>query len=174
MSLLTPAQARPSGGSRGVGRTARVFDRDQLVEASTDRWKGLMFEDPDDSTINSLVDGYTSKGNAFWMKQGGNLDFDTYIVNEMRKTERYKTLYAKKAAHLSEEEWMSRYRGTVERFGLGEQATRREVEAGLTSGAGVAGFSERVGRSAEARAINQGSYSQRFAASMAQSGLGRT
>ncbi len=169
IALVTAPPPRRRGSGR-VGRPARAYDRDQLIESGTDRWKGIMFEDPDENAVGSLVDRFIDKGSAFWMKQGGNLDFDTYIVNEMRKTGRYKSLYAKKDPYLTEEEWMGRYRGAVEQFGFGEQATRRETEAGLKSGAGVAGFTERVSRTRESRLQNQGGFSRSLANQMSQMG----
>ena len=165
------ATARGGGGGGGaVGRAARTFDRAQLLEAATDRWKGIMFEDPDDATIGSAVDAYMNRANAFWMGQGGDLDFDTFLLGKMRDTARYKLLYARKDQHLTEEEWMGRYRGTVEQYGLNEQATRRETEAGLMSGAGLSGFNERVSRTAEARNADGGRFSQRLASQMQQMG----
>lgn len=158
------------GGGGGGGRAARVFDRDQLIEASTDRWKGLLYEDPTEQQIGGLVDSYINKSQAFWMGQGGNLDFDTYIVNQMRKQPRHKLLYQRKDAHLTEEEWMMRYRPVVEQFGLNSQATRREVESGLVSGAGQAGFTERVSRTREARNADGGAFSRRVAAGLASMG----
>jgi hypothetical protein len=176
-AIMNPSPSSGSGrrgGGGGGGRAPRVFDRAELVEGVTNRWRDKLLEDPDEAGVNTIVDSYASKGNAFWMSKGGDLDFDTFVVNELRKRSRYKVLYARKDPHLTDEEWMGRYRGVVEQFGFNEQTFRRETEAGLTSGVGLAGFGERVGRTREARTINQGSYSQRFAANMAQSGLGRT
>lgn len=170
LTTLSPVSGGGSGGYGGAGRTNRAYDRDQLIEAATDRWKGLMLEDPSDSVIGSIVDSYINKGNAFWVKDGGNLDFDTFIVNKMRDTSRYKTLYRKMDEFQTEEEYMARYRGTVEQFGLNERATKRETEAGLTSGAGLAGFTDRVAKTREARLSNQGGFSQQLAASMSQMG----
>lgn len=169
INSLSPARSSGGGGGGG-GRAARAYDRDQLIEAATDRWKGLMLEDPDAAAIGNIVDSFMAKGNSFWMSKGGNLDFDTFIVNKMRDTSRYKTLYRKMDEFQTEEEYMARYRGTVEQFGLNERATKRETEAGLTSGAGLAGFTDRVAKTREARLSNQGGFSQQLAASMSQMG----
>lgn len=168
MQSLAPARGGGSGGRGGAGRTNRAFDRDQLIEAGADRWKGLMLEDPAD--IERYVDQYIDRANAFWVGEGGSLDFDTFLVNKMRETSRYKTLYQKKAPELTEEEYMARYRGVAESFGINQTATRRETEAGLRAGVGQAGFQERVEKTREARLANTGRFSQQLASQMAQMG----
>ena len=162
------------GGGGGAGRAPAVFDRAQLEESALQRWRGLLLEEPDEGTLTQLVSDYIAQANAFWMNDGGRLDYDTYVVNKVRATDRHTYLYAKKAEFQSEEEYMGGFRQTVGQFGLGDRAALRETEAGAHSGVGLAGFGERVGRTSEARLASTGSYSQRFAASMAQSGLGRT
>ncbi len=161
-----PKPRSGGGGSRGRGRQPAVFDRAQLTEGATDRWRGLMLEEP--AMIDSVVDDYMKDANAFWMSRGGQLDFDTYVLNKMRDTARYSTLYGRKPEHLSEEEYIGQYASAVGRFGLNPRATRREVEAGLQSGAGAAGFTERVSRTREVQ--NQAGFSQRLAQTVA--GLG--
>ena len=151
-----------------------AFDRAQLAEQVTERWRSLLLEEPDQATIDSIVSDYISQANAFWMKEAGRLDLDTFIVNRVRATTRYTYLYEKKPDFQSEGEYMQGFKQTTARFGLGSTATLRETEAGAHSGVGLAGFGERVGRTREARLTNAGTYSQRFAASMAQSGIGRT
>lgn len=168
ITSLSPVRASAGGGGGGGGRSARAYDRDQLIEAGTDRWKGIMLEDPTD--IARHVDAFIANANSFWMKDGGNLDFDTFLLNKMRETPRYKTLYRKIGQYQTEEEYMGQYRSTVERFGMNERAATREIEAGLTSGAGLAGFTDRVSRTREVRLSNQGGFSQQLAAGMAQMG----
>ena len=162
---LSPVRARGSGGG-GAGRSAITFDRNQLLESARDRWGGLMLETPDE--IEGIVDQYIKEANSFWMNKGGQLDFDTYLVNQMRATPRYKTLYRRKQSFETEEEYMARYRGTVAQFGLNERATQRETTAGLRSGAGAAGFASRVSRTREAQL--QPGFSQRLAQTVASLG----
>jgi len=162
------------GGGGGAGRAALAFDRNQLAEEATNRWRGLLLEEPDETTLSSLVGDYISEANAFWMKEAGRLDYDTFVVDRVRREDRYNYLYDKKPEFQSESEYMGGFRQTVGQFGFNDRAALRETEAGAHSGAGLSGFGERVGRTGEARLANAGSYSQRFAASMAQSGLGST
>lgn len=162
------------GSSGGVGRQGLVFDRKQLAEEVTNRWRGLLLEEPDDATLSKIVNGYINDANSFWMNEAGQLDFDTYVVDRIRGEDRYNFLYEKKPEFQSESEYMTGFRQTASQFGMNDRATLREVEAGAHSGAGLQGFGERVSRTAEVRAGSTGSYSQRFASTMAQSGLGRT
>ncbi len=164
--LLRSLSPVRSSGRRGSGRQAMAFDRAHLLEQAQDRWRGLMLETPD--AIEGIVDDYMSQANSFWMRKGGQLNFDTFLVNKMRETTRYKTLYGRKPQHQSEEEYMAQFRSAVGRFGLNPRAERREVEAGLQSGAGAAGFTERVSRVREVQ--NQAGFSQRLAQTVA--GLG--
>ena len=150
---LSPIRTSGGGGGRGGGgRAARAFDREQLISAGNDRYAGLMFEDADEKKMGQWVDRYMDRANAFWMKEGGSLDFDTFLVNEIEKTSRYKELYKRKGDGVTPEEYMAKYRSTVEQFGFNQRTTQRYTESGLKSGAGMAGFSERLGRTREGRA----------------------
>ncbi len=170
---LSPASDTRTSG-RGSGRTARAFDRRQLAEAATDRWRGFLLEEPDDTGIDTLVGDYIKEANAFWMKEAGSLDFDTFVTDRIRNQERWHFLYDKKPEFQSESEYMGGFRQVAGQFGLSARGELAAIESGASTGAGLAGFGERVGRTAEARAINSGAFSQRFAASMAQTGIGRT
>ena len=173
---FSPVSGGGSGGgsSGGVGRTPATFDRAQLAEEGTNRWRGLLLEEPTDAEVSSFVSDYITEANAFWMRDAGRLDYDTFITNRIRGQERHTFLYQKKPEFQTEAEYMGGFRQTTAQFGLSRATELREIESGASTGVGLAGFGERVGRSREARTINQGSYSQRFAANMAQSGLGRT
>lgn len=161
---------QPSGGGGGGGRDPLAFDRRQLAEDATNRWRGLLLEEPDDATLDSLVSDYIGKANAFWMQDAGRLDFDTFVVDQVRATDRHQTLYSKKPEFQSEDEYMGGFRQSVSQFGLGSSAELREVEAGATSGAGLSGFTERVSRTREARLAAGGGFSRQLANQMAQMG----
>lgn len=174
-AILSPIR-RTRGGSGGGGatRTAQQYDKRELARAVQDYWREELMEEPDDGNVNAIVSGFIKDANAFWVGKAGRLDFQTYLADRVEKTERWGTLYEKKPEHLTTGEYRGQYQQAAGSFGMRNLSTQAEVESGLTSGAGVAGFTERVGRTREARAINQGSYSQRFAQSMASSGLGGT
>ena len=177
--LLADFQAiqQPSAGSgrRGAaGRAAIVFDRAELIEGATERWRGMLLEPPDDSAINSLVSDYVKDANAFWMKEAGRRDFDTFVLDRIRQQPRYNYLYSKKPGFQSEAEYLGGFRQVVAGTGINPSAGLREIEAGASSGAGLAGFGERVSRTREARLTNVGGFGNQFAQTMAASGLGRT
>ena len=183
--ILDPAQLvadfqairQPSAGSgrRGpAGRTAIVFDRAELIEGATERWRGMLLEPPDDAAIASLVSDYTTDANAFWMREGGRRDFDTFVLDRIRQQTRYNYLYSKKPGFQSEAEYLGGFRQIVGQTGINPQAGLREIEAGASSGAGLAGFGERVSRTREVELTNVGGFGNQFAQTMAASGLGRT
>ncbi len=162
------------GGGGGVGRTAIVFDRGELIEGATERWRGMLLESPDDSAIGSLVSDYMKDANAFWMKEAGRRDFDTFVVDRIRQQPRYNYLYSKKPGFQSETEYLGGFRQVAGGLGLNASATLREVEAGASTGVGLAGFGERLSGIREVRTANAGAFSQRIAASAGQMGLTRT
>ncbi len=169
LQTILAQQRSPRGGS-GSGRAGRAFDKRQLSEALTNRWRGLLLEEPDDSTVSKIVNDYISQANSFWIREAGNLDFDTFIVDKIRTTQRHSDLYRRKPESQSEDEYMSGFQQTAQRFGMNTSATLREVEAGARSGAGLAGFSERVGNTREARLATDGGFSRQIANQMQQMG----
>ncbi len=168
---------QPSAGSgrRGAaGRAAIVFDKGELTEGATERWRGMLLETPNDADIASLVSDYTTDANAFWMREGGRRDFDTFVVDRIRQQSRYNYLYSKKPGFQSETEYLGGFRQVAGGLGLNASATLREVEAGASTGVGLAGFGERLSGIREVRTANAGAFSQRIAASAGQMGLTRT
>ncbi len=167
---------RRGGGGRGGGGGGRpdlVFDQAQLNEQARTIWRDLMLEEPGD--VTDLVNGFVKEANSFWRKDGGRLDFQTYITNQARDTGRYKNLYRKKPEFMSEAEYMGQFRQTAAGFGLSASETLRQVEAGATSGASLTGFSARVQRGRENLLNQQGGFSQRLANNLNQLGaIGRS
>lgn len=159
------------GGGRGggAGRAPAVFDRDQLIAQATELWRGRLLEEPDN--VGGLVDEYIQKANSFWMGQGGQLDFATFVLGRTEGTARYKTLYAKKPGSMSHEQYLGQYVQAVRGLGLRESTAMREVTAGASTGVSAAGFSARLETSPEVVGGNQGAFSQRFANHLAQMGV---
>ena len=171
---FAPIGAGPSGGGGGGGRTALAFDRRQLEREGTERWRGLLLEEPDENVMSGHISDYMTEANAFWMTNGGRLDFDTFLVDRIEGTPRHSYLYSSKPSFQSDGEYMAGFRNVLAGQGINEQATLREIEAGASSGAGLAGFSERVGRTREARLTNVGGFGNQLAGNMAATGIGRT
>lgn len=167
---------RPGGGGRGRGSGGRadlVFDEAQLQNRARAEWRELMLEEPDD--VEGLVNKFLREANSFWRKQGGQLDFTTFIFEEAKKTGRYKNLYRKKPEFQSEAEYRAGFQSTAAGFGLSPGETLRQVESGMGSGASLTGFSRRVQRGRENEINQQGSFSQRFANGISQlGGIGRS
>ncbi len=160
---------RGGGGGGGAGRAPAVFDRDQLIAEATELWRGRLLEEPDN--VEAIVDEYVQKANSFWMGQGGQMDFGTFVLGKTEGTSRYKTLYAKRPESLSHEQYLAQYVQAVRGLGLRESVAMREIEAGASTGAGVAGFANRLETTPEVVAGNQGAFSQRFANHVAQLGV---
>ncbi len=165
----------PIRGRTGSGRAAReamTFDRRELSEGATDRWRDMLLEEPEDAELDGLISDYISEANAFWVNEAGRLDFDTFVTDRIRNQARHSFLYSKKPEFQSEAEYMGGFRQTVSQFGLSSRGELKELETGASSGVGLACFGERVSRTRESRVINQGAFSQRLASTLAQSGLG--
>ncbi len=175
LASLSPIRQPTAGsGSRGAGRAPIVFDENQLADEANERWRGLLLETPDDSELDRLVQDYINDARAFWMKEGGRRDFDTFVVDRIRTTARHSFLYDRKPDFQSEAEYLGGFRQVAGGLGLNASATLREVEAGASTGVGLAGFGERLSGIREVRTANAGAFSQRIAASAGQMGLTRT
>lgn len=173
-AILGTAQEGGGGGGRGGGgggggRAPAVFDREQLIAAAIQTWRGRLLEEPDN--VESLVDEYIQKANSFWMSKGGQLDFETFILGKAEATPRHKMLYARKPESMTHDQYLGQYVQAVRALGVSERTAMREVEAGASVGASAAGFSERLETLPEVVAGNQGTFSQRFAAQIAQLGV---
>lgn len=169
-TLTRPSPSR--GPSRGSpGRQAPVFDEAQLREAATAIWRGLLLEEPDN--IDPIVDEYVRKASSFFVGQGGQLDFETFIREKALGSGRGKLLYAKKPESLSHEQYLAQYVTAVRQLGLRESEALPLIESGATSGAGAAGFSDRLQRNTTVQVMNQGPIGQRMANLLNATGLGR-
>jgi len=164
-----PRRGGGGGGGGGAGRQAIPFDKAQLKRQGIETWRGMLLEEPDN--IDALVNDYIKRANGFWTSEGGQLDFGTFIQDRARTTSRYKTLYGKKAPWQSEGQYLSQYSNAVAGFGFNQQTALREIEAGAMAGVGQAGFVTRLQQGRANFLNNQGTYSQRFAQQILQSGL---
>jgi len=168
--LLELFSSRPGGGGGGGGggSVGPIFDRNLVIENITNKWRSLLLEEP--GTVGQLADNYIAEAKAF-ARRGGSLSLETWTLGKIRDTGRYKTLYGKKPESLSEDQYIGQYRQTVTQFGMNEHESTRQIKAGMRSGAGIAGFAERVSGTSQAMLSNQGGWSQRFAQSVASMGL---
>ena len=161
------------GGGGGAARPDLVFDEAQLAERARAIWRPMMIADVPDT--EGLVDKYLKEANSFWRGSGGRLDFDTFVTNEARTTQRYKNLYGKKEDWQSEAEYMGGFTAAANGFGLSAGETEKQIVAGATSGASLAGFTSRVSRGRENQLNTQGNFSQKMANNLNQLGaIGRS
>lgn len=157
---------RRGGGRGGGGRAAIPFDRNQLIRGATEQLRSLLFEEPRD--VEKIVDDYIKQANAFWRREGGQLDFETFVENQGLGSARARTLYRNKPEFMSHREYLSQFISTAGGFGLSTDTTRGLVERGAELGISQAAFGERVSRTREATVRNAGSFSQRLGAQAAQ------
>jgi hypothetical protein len=144
---LQPVSFGGGGGGGGGGLAGLVLDREKVKDVIRENWRSWMREEPDD--LEALANSFISEAKAF-RRKGGSLDINTWTKGKMRGTSRYRILYGKKPESQTEEQYQGGFNAVVTQFGFNAQATDREVEAGLRSGAGLAGFADRVGRTREA------------------------
>lgn len=126
---------------KGPGRRGPVFDTAQLAEAVTNGWRHYLIDTP--GNPDEIAADYVAEATAF-ASRGGNLDFQTWLLNTIRETDRYKTLYQRKPAELTEDDFIAQYRGTAESFGLDTTRTAGYIEQGMAAGASASGFRERL------------------------------
>lgn len=150
------------------GQRAPTLDPALLEERATEQWRELMLNEPPNA--RALVDKYLKAYRSFY-KSGGRLDFDTFILGEIRKAPGYSSLYGDRPESVSEREWINRYRSQTARLGLREAEQVRQIRAGASGGVSEAGFAERLStlgqRGSEA-------FTRRLAALVNQSGVSRT
>lgn len=164
-SLLRGVQ--PSGGGGGGGAREPVFDLGMVGEKATDAWRYYLLDEPPDSA--ALAKKYAAEYAAF-AKQGGNLDFTTWIMGQIRQTNRYKTLYFRKPDFMGESEWVDTYRGIAAKYGTDWTTMDKNVRTGMKSGASPTGFGERIENSREVM-VNSSTFGNKIANLVNQLGV---
>lgn len=175
--LYTDAVGGRRSGGGGGGTTTRrdlVFDKENLIGQVSDRWDQWMLsaEEAPRGRINSWVDEYVNRAQAFWSKEGGQLDFDTFITTKLESEPRYQTIYRHKTPGESPEQFLQKFAAPIGGLGLDSEFTRAQTERAVTSGAGPAAQLDRVRRTREVQTQNQGDFSQRLARTLAGLGVG--
>ena len=152
-----------SGGGAGM-----KFDRKAIRQQMTDRYRFHMVEDAPDA--DDLTDAYIRESTGSRL----HLNVDSWLSDRLSKTARWKMLYDKKPAHMSETEYMGSLRGATQGLGFSGGVASRELVSGASSGQSVEGFRQRVSGSREAQVANRGDFSQRLARTVQSLGpLGR-
>jgi len=162
---LEALQPKPTGGS---GASVR-YDKDQLAEAIRDRWRTLLREEPADPY--SLANQFISDANSA-LRQGSTKDFETWVLNKIRATDKYTVLYGKKDPSQSEVDYLQSFLNITGQYGLRASDANRIVKRGLKSGAAPASFAEQVAGSKAVEGLGTGDLSRRFANLLGQLGMG--
>jgi hypothetical protein len=162
---------RGSGGGGGGGERDIVFDREHLIAQVAEKWQRWMLDpnQPPLDWIGNEVDNYVRDARAFW-QTGGQLDFDTYMTNKLKKHPRYEHIYKWKGAAESEEQFLQKFVQPITQLGMTSEFTRSQAEGAVTSGAGPAEQLQRITRTPEVQA--SGGFSRRLAQTLAGIGVG--
>lgn len=164
MGILSQA----GGGGGGGGSRDPVFDRDALKEKIEGDWRFYLIDVPDNTP--GLVDRFVAEAQAF-ARQGGSLNLDTWILNRVRESPEYRRLYRFKQPEESEADYINRFRGTVNQFGLATSQASELIRQGAQGGAGAQGFAEQVAMSRPVMAANPGGFGRKVANAVAQLGV---
>ncbi len=160
-----------SGGGRGGGGGGRrdfVVDRDQLMAAAREKWGRWLREAPPDERVGGIVDQYINEAGSFWRTKGGQLDFNTFLENNLKKQPRYQMIFRNLPPGTTEERFIGSFEQPISQLGLRPGLAFEQTNRALLSGGSAQGQFERVSRSREAQL--QGGFSQKLARTL--SGLG--
>ena len=155
-------------GSDGGGRAAPTFDRRALEETVRSNWQRTLLEMPAQSS--RLVDSYIQEATSFYLETGSALNMQAWLLEEMRGTPRHRLLYGSKPAGMSEDDYLGRVSGVVNRFGLSPSSEVEQTVKGMASPVNLGSLAERLSRLREYWVGHRGDLSQRFAATF--EGLG--
>lgn len=141
------SSAAPAGtGSRGPsGPSAQdirnSMDEDQLTNGVTDLWRAYLLDEPEDArrVARDYIDKIVSTKGAV------EIDFKTFVLEKMKKTGRYQSLYANKEPGKDELQHLQPYVASAQ-AALGGQGTMDVAAQGAKLGASSQGFSARLQR----------------------------
>lgn len=128
----------PGGGAPRL--TAASFDRNQLVNEVNSLWRSYLLDTTDKA--GALADAYIKARVA---NPNQALDFETYVLGEIRKTGRYQTLYESKPEGLTEQQYLAPYLSTAMQYVNPQRATELAA-TGAQWGAAPGSYVQRVGR----------------------------
>ena len=144
----------------GYGRAPIKFDRDQITESIRQAWHGLLLDDP--VNPGNMADQYINQATSFY-HEGGQLDLQTWTLNQIRESDRYQTLYKRKPNWMDEDEYLGRRQQIVQQFGFRPEVEKTQTEIGMETGVGLDALSQRLLGTREYMVANKGAFSQSFA-----------
>lgn len=166
--IQTPSTTGGDGyGSEGSGSIS--FDRDEIIAGVNTAWQTLLMDLPGDP--GAIADRYIAQATSFYGGgTGGQLDFGTWIRNQIRETSRYAALYRRKPEGMAEEDFLGAYQSTARQFGLRPETEQGQVEMGASTGVGQGDFARQIAGSREYQVGNLGAVSRQFASMFSQLG----
>lgn len=166
--LAGPRPKGPSGGGGGGTQRSIEFDRDELMSKTSDVWGQWFLENAPETQVAGIVDDYMREARSFWVGKGGQLDFETFVKNRLKKQPKYTTFFRNKAPDMSEEQHNAQFVNPIRSIGLRPEVATAESIGAITSGASPSDQLKRVTRTREAE--NLSGFSRKLAATVA--GLG--
>lgn len=159
------------GGRRGGGggRAARVFDQAEVLAGVEDLWRSLLLEDAPDADATRVAQAYMAEANAFWMGEGGDLDFETFVTGELQKRSKWKLLYSRKPGHLTPRQYIAERVNAVAGFGLPSGDQNDMVTRAAQLNLSPSGLNEQARQSRTVQ--RRGGFAERIAGAVANLGV---
>lgn len=134
------------GGGGGGGLSAEdirnQFDIDQLAEAASNIWRGMLLTD--DADTRGMAKAYVEAVVAG--KGEKKIDFTEFIRGKAKKTGRYASIYRNKPESMSEEQYLSPYFQSAMQVARPGKADEIAIQ-GAQFGASASAFAARLKRS---------------------------
>lgn len=158
LALIDQLRELLGGGRRGGGggRAGPVFDMEAIRQSIRSMWGQYMIEEPEN--LDALVSEFVDAASAF----PGSLSLESWLLSKMESTSRYQALYGQKPPNETPLQYQAKYVNAVGQFGLPQGQAQSEVERGLETGAGLAGFTEGLSRTRAVQRQRSGAFSQRI------------
>ncbi len=146
-----PSKANSTGrGSRGptAQEIRNMVDVDQLTDAANTIWQGWLVEDAPEA--RKLAKAYVDE--VVRTKGENEIDFQTFITNKIKKTNRYGLIYQNKPDGVSEQQYLQPYVQSARQImggGQGQETAVSDVAVGGAAlGASGDAFGARLNRTA--------------------------
>ena len=124
-----------------------MFDVDQLTDAATNIWRAYNVEEP--AKAKQLAQSYIDTIVA--TRGEKEIDFETFVVNQVKKSDRYKVLYQNKPDGITELAYIQPFVQSATMVMGGGNAMNDVVAGGAALGANADSFRGRLARTDEAK-----------------------
>lgn len=131
------------GGGGAKGLSAADFDLDYITEQVQELWRAYLLDDNKDP--RAIASAYV---NARVAKPESPLELETFVLNRIRNTGRYRSIYRSKPEGIDELSFMNRYLSTARQY-LSEGTAQGVAIGGAQFNAAPGAFQERISRERE-------------------------